>query len=233
MNQPTRVILTAIALAAAPITGCATADRPERSSTSGGVKREQIEWCDIWVTNADRENLPRVLLIGDSITRGYFAGVETRLAGKANCARVTTSKSIGDPGLLPEVELLLDQYRFAVIHVNNGLHGWSYSEEEYAEAFGPFMRAIMSKSRGAKVIWTQTTPVVVNGSTSNERSERVAKRNAIAAAFATEHQLAVDDLYGLVVGHVDWYSPDGVHFNKQGIEAQAEQVAAGILRAME
>ena len=32
--------------------------------------RERIEWADIWVTDADKDDLPRVLLIGDSITRG-------------------------------------------------------------------------------------------------------------------------------------------------------------------
>ena len=45
--------------------------------------RERIEWADIWVTDADKSDLPRVLLIGDSITRGYFDGVEKPLAGKA------------------------------------------------------------------------------------------------------------------------------------------------------
>jgi hypothetical protein len=45
--------------------------------------RERFEWADIWVTDADKSDLPRVLLIGDSITRGYFDGVEKQLAGKA------------------------------------------------------------------------------------------------------------------------------------------------------
>ncbi|MFX3891450.1 hypothetical protein ACJBV1_11045, partial [Streptococcus suis] len=31
--------------------------------------RESIEWCDIWISHANETNLPRVLLIGDSITR--------------------------------------------------------------------------------------------------------------------------------------------------------------------
>jgi hypothetical protein len=33
--------------------------------------RERIEWIDIWVTDADKDDLPRVLFVGDSITRGY------------------------------------------------------------------------------------------------------------------------------------------------------------------
>jgi len=31
---------------------------------------ESIEWCDIWISHANETNLPRVLLIGDSITQG-------------------------------------------------------------------------------------------------------------------------------------------------------------------
>ena len=33
--------------------------------------RESIEWCDLWISHANETNLPRVLLIGDSITRAY------------------------------------------------------------------------------------------------------------------------------------------------------------------
>ncbi len=33
--------------------------------------RERIEWSDVWVTDAEKAELPRVLLIGDSITWGY------------------------------------------------------------------------------------------------------------------------------------------------------------------
>ena len=55
--------------------------------------RERIEWMDIWVTDADKNDLPRVLLVGDSITRGYFGGVEKQLQGKAYCARLHFSPS--------------------------------------------------------------------------------------------------------------------------------------------
>jgi|SRR6056297_1834028 len=69
------------------LTQFATADEPNR---------ERIEWADMWVTDADKDDLPRVLVIGDSITRGYFGEVEKHLAGKAYCARLTTSKGVSD-----------------------------------------------------------------------------------------------------------------------------------------
>ena len=64
-----------------------------------------------------------MLLIGDSITQGYYGQVAERLKGKASVARLTTSKSVGDPALLAEVALVLGQCRFDVVHFNNGLHG--------------------------------------------------------------------------------------------------------------
>ena len=57
--------------------------------------------------------------------------VEKQLAGKAYCARLATSKCVADPAFLDEVQLLLKQYRFAVIHFNNGLHGFGYTEDQY------------------------------------------------------------------------------------------------------
>ena len=41
--------------------------------------------------------LPRVLLIGDSITRSCYPAVEAKLKGKAYCARIATSKALDTP----------------------------------------------------------------------------------------------------------------------------------------
>ena len=81
--------------------GCAASGSAVgRAGNAEVVSRESIEWLDVWVPQANQEELPRVLLIGDSITRGYYPGVESRLKGKASCARLATSKSLCDPALL-------------------------------------------------------------------------------------------------------------------------------------
>jgi hypothetical protein len=59
--------------------------------------RESIEWCDIWISHANETNLPRVLLIGDSIARDYYPEVEKCLAGRAFVGRLTTSRFAADP----------------------------------------------------------------------------------------------------------------------------------------
>ena len=189
--------------------------------------RERIEWADIWVTDANKNDLPRVLLIGDSITKGYFGAVEKRLAGKACCARLTTSKCVSDPFFPAEVQLLLKQYKFAAIHVNNGLHGWGYTEEQYRDGLLRLMNTFQKHAGDAKIIWATTTPVRERDNLQqiSERTERVIARNQIAAEIMKEHDIPTNDLYGLVEQHPDWHSGDGVHFNGKGKEAQGAAVA--------
>ncbi len=196
--------------------------------------RERIEWADIWVTNADKDDLPRVLLVGDSITRGYFDAVEKRLAGKAYGARLATSKCVADPTFLDEVQLLLKQYRFAVIHFNNGLHGFGYTEEQYRLGLVELMATFQKHAPDAKLLWASSTPIRKreNLQEISDGTERVQARNEIAAELMKERSVPVDDLYGLVEQHPDWFSGDGVHFNEKGREVEAQQVAEAILSCL-
>jgi hypothetical protein len=193
--------------------------------------RERIEWIDIWVTDADKDDLPRVLLVGDSITRGYFGAVEKHLAGKAYCARLTTSKCVSDPTFNDDLLLLLKQYKFSAIHFNNGLHGWGYTEEQYRDGLLRTVVALKEHAGDAKLIWATTTPVreKANLETFAERTDRVKVRNKLASEIMTEQQVPTDDLFELVNEHGEWTSGDGVHFNGQGNEALAKQVATSIL----
>lgn len=124
MIRSLAVTAAAVLLAAPPTPA---ADPPR-------VVRENIERLGVWVPGNGVTDQPRVLLIGDSITRGYYKAVEDQLKGKAVVCRQATSKSLGDPGLLDEVKLVLGQAKFDVVHFNNGMHGWGYTEQEYANA---------------------------------------------------------------------------------------------------
>lgn len=196
--------------------------------------RERIEWADLWVTDADKDDLPRVLLIGDSITRGYFGEVEKRLAGKAYCARLTTSKCVSDQFFPDEVQLLLKQYKFAVIHFNNGLHGWGYSEPQYRKGLLRLMETFNKHAVDAKVIWATTTPIRNREDLQqiSERTKRVIARNQIAAEIMKERDIPSNDLYGLVEQHQEFFSGDGVHFNGTGKVAQGAAVAESVLKCL-
>jgi len=188
---------------------------------------ERIEWSDVWVVDANKNDRPRVLLVGDSIVKGYFAGVEKALAGKAHCARYATSKFMGNPDYLAELEVLLKRYQFAVIHINNGLHGWAYSEKQYEASFPKLLHTLKKHAKGATVIWAATTPVRTGKDLArlSGRTARVKARNRIAVEFVSQHGIPVNDLYALVVGHPEYHAPDGTHFSNEGKAAQAKQVA--------
>ena len=197
------------------------------------TKREGIEWSDVWMTHGNEQALPRVLLIGDSVTRAYYGQVEKKLEGKAYVGRLATSKCLGDPALLEEITTVLKQYHFDVIHFNNGLHGWGYSEEEYAKAFPDLVATIQHGAPEAKLIWATTTPVREGKELKlAAQTERVRARNEIALANCAERKIPVDDLFGLVVEHPEYSSADGVHASATGITAEAAQVVEVIERRL-
>lgn len=197
--------------------------------------RERIEWIDIWVTDADKEDLPRVLLVGDSITRGYFGAVEKHLAGQAYCARLTTSKCVSDPTFDDDLKLILNQYNFSVIHFNNGLHGWGYTEDQYRDGLVNTVASVKNHGADAELIWATTTPMREKRDldTFADETDRVIARNKIAAQIMTANEVPTDDLFGLVKEHPEWQSTDGVHFNAQGNEALAKRVAESVLASMD
>lgn len=47
------------------------------------IERENTEWCDIWIPSASKTDKPHVLLVGDSITKGYYKSVCKNTAGHA------------------------------------------------------------------------------------------------------------------------------------------------------
>lgn len=192
--------------------------------------RENIEWLDVWMPNTNDHDLPRVLLIGDSITRGYNKQVETNLKGKAYVARMATSKSLGDPALDDEVALVLKQQAFDIIHVNNGMHGSGYTEDEYAAALPSLLATLRKGAPKAKLIWATTTDVRVKNQLdqADPKSARMVARNRAVQEFCRKQNIPIDDLYAVVDGHPEMHAVDGVHFTEKGSVALAAQVSRSI-----
>lgn len=195
-----------------------------------GPVRENIEWLDVWMPNTNDSALPRILLIGNSITRGYYPEVQKILSGKAYVARLTTSKSIGDPALLEEIALILGYYRFDIVHFNNGLHGWGYTENEYGKAFPAFIKIIQKKAPFARLMWATTTPMRTKADVNvfDVKSERIKERNKVALDFISKQKdIRVNDLWGFTVNHPEFFQGgDGTHPNPSGYQAIGRKVAA-------
>lgn len=197
------------------------------------VVRESIEWLDVWVPGNGVTDKPKVLLVGDSITRGYYQAVADALKDKAVVCRLTTSKSLGDPGLLDEVKLVVGQTTFDVIHFNNGMHGWGYTEDEYARALPDLVATIRKAAPTAKLVWAHTTPVRVAKKTDalDPKTDRVKARNKAAAAVMAKENIPVNDLFA-VVDQAESFSQDGVHMSAKGSAALAARVADHVTKQL-
>lgn len=197
------------------------------------TRREQIEWRDIWVTGANDDSLPRLLMVGDSIARSYFPHVEAELKGQFLCARLATSTCVCDRVFEKELALLMDDYRFAVIHFNNGLHGWDYDEASYAEGLCRVIDFIAQHSPESRLILAGTTPVrkASDLAAFDPKTDRVRERNRMARDIAAKRNLPINDLFDCVVVHPEYFSADGVHFNATGQIMLGKQVAKSVLAA--
>jgi hypothetical protein len=193
-------------------------------------KTEEVEWTwDVRPAHAN-EKLPNVLLIGDSISRNYFSEVVDELKGIANVYLLANSMCIGDPRLPRELITFseMEGVQFQVIHFNNGMHGWEYSEAEYKSGFPTYLKTLHTIAPRAVDIWTTTTPVR-RASPGGASNERIAARNLVAVQY-TKNML-VDDQHALMTGHADMYQDD-VHFNAAGSKIQGAEAAAMIRRAL-
>jgi hypothetical protein len=195
---------------------------------------EEIEWT--WEVRPPHPDpkLPNVLLLGDSLSRNYFPQVSKDLAGIANVYLIASSTSIGDPRLPREIRefATMENVPFRIIHFNNGMHGWGYTEAQYKAAFPDFLRSVRSLvASNSALIWATITPVqpkAFNGAT----NDRVDARNAIARTFVDAAHIPIDDQHALMMQHQDLHK-DTVHFNPAGSNLMGDQAAAAIRAQLE
>jgi acyl-CoA thioesterase-1 len=189
----------------------------------------------------DVAGLPRVLMLGDSISIGYMLPVRARLAGKANVHR--PAENCGETARgLKSLDQWLGDGKWDVIHFNFGLH-----DVKYLDAAGKYvppdqgkqvasvadyeknLRGIVArlKQTGAKLIFATTTPVP-GGSQGRVEHDEV-RYNETAVRVMKETGVAVDDLHAFVAARqAKIQLPKNVHFTKDGYEQLADTVVASI-----
>ncbi|MBT3374400.1 MAG: SGNH/GDSL hydrolase family protein [Lentisphaerae bacterium] len=186
----------------------------------------------------DVKGLPRVLLIGDSISMGYTIPTRGLLDGKANVHRIPTNGGDTNRGI-NSIEKWLGEKKWDVIHFNWGLHDLKrmdgkthgVSLEQYAKNLGQLVARL--KKTGAKLIWASTTPVP-EGELKPARSDAdVVAYNAAAGAVMGANGVAIDDLYAFalpILGEIQ--RPVNVHFFPDGSKKLAGKVASMIEGAL-
>jgi len=184
-------------------------------------QRETTEWSHYYWYEVNDPVLPRVLLIGDSICDGYHRYVRDELKGRASLAYWASSKCVTDPAYLKELGYFLGEYRYAVIHFNNGLHSLTGTDlgvwETALHAVVGFLR---ERGHGAGLIWASSTPLLDPALTI-----RVKELNAIAARVMAAEQIPINDLFALMDPQDRALWCDTYHYHEAGRQLQGRQVA--------
>jgi hypothetical protein len=182
--------------------------------------------------------LPRVLLIGDSISIGYAPAVRKLLDGKANVHLIPANGGPTTNGL-KNLSEWIGEGRWDVIHFNWGLHDLRIMEdgthqvriEAYERNLGELVARL--KTTGAKLIWCSTTPVPEGKLSPPRRPEDVPRYNEIAARVMQPNGIAINDLYRFALPRLGQIQrPENVHFTEEGSEQLAQSVAAAVVKAL-
>jgi len=184
----------------------------------------------------DEAELPRALLIGDSISIGYTLPTRELLKGKVNVHRIPTNGGDTRKGL-ESIDAWLGDTKWDVIHFNWGLHDLKYLDgkqpvpiTQYEENLTKLVTRL--KETGARLIWTSTTPVP-EGVDPPRSDADVKQYNAVAKKIMDSNGVAIDDLYAFALPQLDKIQrPQNVHFEDEGSKTLARQVAASIEKAL-
>lgn len=197
----------------------------------------------------EKPDLPRVLLIGDSISIGYTVAVRDKLQGKANVLRAPTNCGPTSRGV-EALESWLGTGKWDVIHFNFGLHDIVYYSADGktrveptvagarhqvpSEQYEKNLRTIVErlKKTGATLIWCSTTPVPEGSG--GRVADEAKDYNAIAAKIMQEEKIAINDLHAFALPKLkEIQLPKNVHFTPAGSAVLGEQVAQTIAAALE
>jgi acyl-CoA thioesterase-1 len=185
--------------------------------------------------------LPRVLIIGDSISMGYTQTVQKTLKDKAMVMR---HKGNAGPTIrgLTHLDTWLGDTKWDLIHFNWGLwdmYGWEYAKDPRTPAdYEKRLEILVTRleKTGAKLIWGTTTPrcpaaektmlkrfdseVIISAELEKDYLDTALK-------VMKKHHVVINDLHGFIAADRDKYAlgPDDVHYTAQGYEALGKQVA--------
>lgn len=190
-------------------------------------KRDKIAGkSNAWDFVKDDPKLPRVLLIGDSVSRGYTQPTRSALAGKANVHRAPANCGPTASGI-KNLDVWLGEGKWDVIHFNFGIHDRATPAADYVKRLEEIVTRL--EKTGAKLIWASTTPIP-DDPAHKQTAASIVEKNALAAEVMKKHGIPTDDLFGAITPHLaQLQNPKDVHFTGAGYDFLGGKVAEAIL----
>ncbi len=182
-----------------------------------------------WDYVKDDPKLPRVLIIGDSVSRGYTQATRKYLAGKANVHRAPANCGPTAAGVA-KLDVWLGSGHWDVIHFNFGIHDRNTPIADYAKRLEEITKRL--KATGAKIIWASTTPIPDDDS-KQQVAASIVERNQVALSIMKANGVMIDDLYEKILPELAKYQrPKDVHFTEDGYDFFGKNVSACIEAAL-
>ncbi|MBR2622064.1 MAG: SGNH/GDSL hydrolase family protein [Clostridia bacterium] len=192
------------------------------------LNKEGIEWSHNYTYNANDQESPRVLMIGDSICNGYQWKVRELLANRVNISFFITSYCVTRERYLRMLDMILEDSRYDLVlfnsgHLANAIPLWEKSFRSAIDFIG-------DKLEGVKLALVKSVP---------HRLERYCaeniERNGIIDVIAAEKGLSVIDLWTPMeaLGKGDDVFRDNAHFVRPVEEKQGAIVSNAICELLD
>lgn len=215
--------------------------------TPGAASKKTRKANPAFAKVIDDPALPRALIIGDSISISYTAATRELLVGKVNLHRVPGNAgdtAMGRRGL--SKWLNTKNGKWDLIHFNWGLWDLCYRNPKSKnqgnrdkkqgtlthtpEVYAANLEKIVTelKKTGAILVFATTTPIP-EGEAGRKVGDDDAYNEA-ALAVMKRHDVAIDDLYAVMMGKMERYgkAPGDVHFTEEGAAVLAAAVAKSV-----
>ena len=199
-------------------------------------------------TSLGANDLPKVLIMGDSISIGYTPHVVENLKGVAEVLR---HKGNAGPTIrgVAKIEEWLGEERWDLIHFNWGLwdmYGWEYHQEDRSpKAYGKRLEFLVArlKKTGAQLIWATTTPACpAHEATMKRRFKQEVlipkdlerKYLEVALGVMKKNGVQINDLHAFMKPQWAKYAiaDNNVHFKPEGKKALGKKVSDSIADAL-
>jgi lysophospholipase L1-like esterase len=181
-----------------------------------------------WDYVPDNPALPRMLIIGDSISRGYTLAVRHALAGKVNVHRAPANCGPTATGLA-KLDAWLGADKWDLITWNFGIHDRHTEPALYRKNLDLLLGRL--KKTGAKIIWVRTTPAPPSGKNNEGFTDALCDQvNQAADGVMQANEVPEVDLYSLLKPALATTQlPDNVHFKEAGYEVMGRALAGAVM----
>ncbi len=204
--------------------------------------------------DTDNPKLPRVLVVGDSISMNYHNAAKTALKDIANYHRVEGNGGPSDRGV-NNMELWLGDYKTTGLHwdliqFNHGLHDLKQAYDKDTGTWGAHQVSIpdyqanlekeiqIMKKTGATLMWCATTPIPLDskGPYARRNGESAIFNRAALEVVKKHPDILINDLHGFISNSSDfdkWRTQTDVHFWDGTLQAVVgDKVAASVKQAL-